>query len=54
MPLGRVFISSVFGGLFDLRAASAAAARLAGLDVVLETQIAQPIAVRDALTREVS
>jgi hypothetical protein len=53
MLLGRVFISSVFGGLLDLRAAAAAAAKLAGLDPVLtETQIALPAAVRDALARE--
>src|ERR1700719_1718788 len=53
MTLGRVFISSVFGGLLDLRVAAAVAARLAGLEPVLtETQIAQPTTVRDALARE--
>ncbi len=47
--------SSVFGGLLDLRAAAATAARLAGLEPVLtETHIAQPTAVRDALVRELA
>jgi hypothetical protein len=55
MRLGRVFISSVFGGLVDLRAQAAAAARLAGLEPVLtEYQIAQPGPVREALSREIA
>ncbi len=54
MLFGRLFISSVFGGLLDLRAAAAAAAKLAGFEPVLtETHVAQPLAVRDALTREI-
>jgi tetratricopeptide (TPR) repeat protein len=55
MPLGRVFVSSVFGGMLELRQRAAAAARLLGLDPVLtETHVAQPGAVRDALKREIA
>jgi tetratricopeptide (TPR) repeat protein len=55
MQLGRVFISSVFGGLLELRATAAAAARLAGLDPVLtELHVAQPQSVREALARELA
>src|SRR6201992_3448549 len=54
MRLGRVFISSVFGGLLDLRQVAAEAARLAGLEAVLtEHHIAQGGPVRDALVREI-
>jgi tetratricopeptide (TPR) repeat protein len=55
MHLGRVFISSAFGGLLHLRAAAADAARLAGLEPVLtELQVAQPRSVREALARELA
>jgi hypothetical protein len=54
MALGRVFISSVFGGMLDLRQTAADAVRLAGLDFVLtEDLVAQPGTVRDALRREI-
>ena len=53
MELGRVFVSSVFGGMRDLRQLAANAARLARLEPVLtERQVAQAGAVRDALARE--
>ena len=35
MELGRVFISSVFGGMLDRRQLAANAARLVGLEPVL-------------------
>ncbi|HBL31760.1 MAG TPA: hypothetical protein DD490_33470, partial [Acidobacteria bacterium] len=55
MQLGRVFISSVFGGMLDLREVAAEAARLVGLEPVLtEHHVAQPGAVRDRLTREIA
>src|SRR5580693_3778077 len=55
MDLGRAFISSVFGGLLDLRAEAAAAAGLAGFEPVLtERHVAQPGSVRDALAREIA
>lgn len=55
MQLGRVFISSVFGGMLDLRQAAAEAARLVGLEPVeTERHIAQPGSVRDALAREIA
>ena len=42
MELGRVFISSVFGGMLGLRDLAADAARLVGLDPVLtEDHVAQ-------------
>lgn len=54
MELGRVFISSVFGGMLDRRQLAADAARLVGLEPVLtERQTAQKGNVRDALTREI-
>jgi hypothetical protein len=54
MRLGRVFVSSVFGGLLDLRQVVAEAARLAGLEAVLaEHHVAQAGAVKDALVREI-
>jgi hypothetical protein len=47
MDLGRVFISSVFGGLLDRRALAADAARLVGLEPVLtERHVAQAAAVQ--------
>jgi hypothetical protein len=50
MELGRVFISSVFGGMLDLRRKAAESARLIGLEPVLtERHIAQAGAVKDAL-----
>src|SRR6185295_7292764 len=53
MELGRVFVSSVFGGMLDLRQLAADAARLVGLEPVLtERHAAQVGAVRDALARE--
>jgi hypothetical protein len=55
MQLGRVFISSVFGGMLDLRKTAAQAARLVGLDPVLtEHHIAQPGSVRESLEREIA
>jgi tetratricopeptide (TPR) repeat protein len=52
--LGKVFISSVFGGMLDLRALAARSAELLGFSAVLtERQIAQAGAVADALTREI-
>jgi hypothetical protein len=55
MQLGRVFISSVFGGMLDLRDTAAWAARLVGLEPVLtERQVAQPGSVREALGREIA
>ena len=54
MELGRVFISSVFGGMLDLRQLAADAARLVGLEPVLtERQVAKAGAVRDALAHEI-
>jgi hypothetical protein len=54
MELGRVFISSVFGGMRDLRQLAADAARLVGLEPVLtERQVAKAGAVRGALAREI-
>ncbi|NJL26769.1 MAG: DUF4062 domain-containing protein, partial [Thermoanaerobaculia bacterium] len=44
--LGRVFVSSVFGGMLDLRREAAEAAELLGLAPVLtEQHVAQPGAV---------
>ena len=55
MRLGRVFVSSVFGGMLDLRQAAAEAAALLGLEPVLtERHVAQPEAVRTALARELA
>jgi hypothetical protein len=55
MQLGRVFISSVFGGMLDPRDTAARAARLVGLEPVLtEQQVAQPGSVREALGREIA
>ena len=52
MELGRVFISSVFGGMLDLRKKATEATKLIELEPVLaEDHIAQPGAVKDALTR---
>ncbi len=54
MELGRVFISSVFGGMLDLRERAAGASRLIGLEPVLtERHIAQAGAVKDNLAREI-
>jgi tetratricopeptide (TPR) repeat protein len=54
MELGRVFVSSVFGGMLDLRKLAADAARLVGLEPVLtELHAAQKGSVRDALVREI-
>jgi tetratricopeptide (TPR) repeat protein len=54
MDLGRVFISSVFGGMLDLRQLAADAARLVGLEPILtELHAAQAGNVRDALSREI-
>lgn len=55
MQLGRVFISSVFGGMLDLREVAAEAAELVGLEPVLtERLVAQPGAVRAALEHEIA
>ena len=55
MRLGRVFVSSVFGGMLDLRKVAADAAALLGLAPVLtEEHVAQPGTVRDALAREIA
>src|SRR5882724_4347664 len=55
MRLGRVFVSSVFGGMSELRQRAADAARLLGLEAVLtEGHVAQPGTVRDALAREIA
>jgi Domain of unknown function (DUF4062) len=54
MQLDRVFISSVFGGMLDLRDTAARAARLVGLEPVLTEQVAQPGSVREALGREIA
>jgi hypothetical protein len=55
MRLGRVFVSSVFGGMLDLRRVAADAAELLGLSFVLtEEHVAQPGAVRAALAREIA
>ena len=55
MRLGRVFVSSVFGGMLDLRQRAAEAARLLGLEPVLtEEHVAQPGTVRAALAREIA
>ena len=54
MALGRVFVSSVFGGMLDLRQAAAGAVRLAGLEPVLtEQHVAPPDTVRDLLEKEI-
>jgi tetratricopeptide (TPR) repeat protein len=54
MILGRVFVSSVFGGMLDLRQVAGEAARLAGLSPVLtETLVAQPKAVQERLRTEI-
>ncbi len=50
MELGRVFISSVFGGMLGRRELAAKAAKLMGLEPVLtERHVAQRGAVRDRL-----
>src|SRR6185436_10645571 len=55
MQLGRVFISSVFGGMMHLRKTAAEAARLVGLEPVLaELHIAQTGSISDALAREIA
>jgi hypothetical protein len=55
MQLGRVFISSVFGGMMPLRKTAAEAARLVGLvPVGAEDHIAQTGNVRDTLARELA
>jgi tetratricopeptide (TPR) repeat protein len=54
MELGRVFISSAFKDMFDLRDAAAEAVRLAGLEPVsTEHHVAQHGPVRDALERDI-
>ncbi len=54
MELGRVFISSVFKDMLELRRLAADAARLVGLEPVLtERHAAQKGNVRDALAREI-
>jgi uncharacterized protein DUF4062/CHAT domain-containing protein/AAA domain-containing protein len=54
MELGRVFISSVFRGMLDLRKLAADAARLVGLEPVnTEDHTAQTGTVQEALTREI-
>ncbi|HEX6904040.1 MAG TPA: tetratricopeptide repeat protein [Thermoanaerobaculia bacterium] len=55
MELGRVFISSVFGGMLDLRRKAAESARLIGLEPV-ETahHVAQASAVEGTLGREIA
>ncbi|HSG38355.1 MAG TPA: CHAT domain-containing protein, partial [Thermoanaerobaculia bacterium] len=53
--LGRVFISSVFGGMLDLRKKAAEAARLIGLKPFLaERLVGQGAAIRDILAREMA
>ncbi|MFY9821652.1 MAG: CHAT domain-containing protein [Thermoanaerobaculia bacterium] len=55
MDLGRVFISSVFGGMLDLRDLAAEAARLVGLEPVLtEDHVAQAGTVRERLEKEIA
>src|SRR5262245_10186033 len=55
MQLGRVFISSVVGGMMHLRKTAAEAARLVGLvPVEAELHIAQTGPVRDTLARELA
>lgn len=54
MELGRVFLSSVFGGMLDLRGLAAEAARLVGLEPVLtEKLVAQAGSVRALLEKEI-
>ncbi|HEX3128297.1 MAG TPA: DUF4062 domain-containing protein, partial [Thermoanaerobaculia bacterium] len=54
MQLGRVFISSAFRDMLDLREAAAEAVRLVGLEPVpAEHHLAQSGSVRDALEREI-
>jgi tetratricopeptide (TPR) repeat protein len=55
MELGRVFLSSVFGGMLALRDLAAEAARLVGLDPVLtEKLVAQDGSVRALLEKEIA
>lgn len=55
MDLGRVFISSVFGGMLDLRGLAADAARLVGLEPVLtEHHVAQAGTVQERLAKEIA
>jgi|GEM_PF-2819335 len=55
MDLGRVFISSVFGGMLDLRDLAADAARLVGLEPVLtEYHVAQTGTVQERLAKEIA
>jgi tetratricopeptide (TPR) repeat protein len=55
MDLGRVFISSVFGGMLDLRDLAAKAARLVGLEPVLtERHVAQAGTVQERLAKEIA
>ena len=55
MELGRVFLSSVFGGMLDLRGLAAEAARLVGLEPVLtEKLVAQAGSVRALLEKEIA
>src|SRR5262245_41164889 len=52
---GRVFISSVFGGFAELRAAAAAAVRLLDLEPVLpERRIALTSSVKEELEQEIA
>lgn len=54
MQLGRVFISSVFGGMLDLRQSAAEAARLVGIEPVLaEHLVGQRNPTRDVLVNEI-
>ncbi len=55
MELGRVFLSSVFGGMLALRDLAAEAARLVGLEPVLtEKLVAQAGSVRALLEKEIA
>jgi hypothetical protein len=55
MELGRVFISSVFGGILGLRDLAGDAARLVGLEPVLtEDHVAQAGTVRERLEKEIA
>src|SRR5690348_10080124 len=54
MQLGRVFISSAFRDMMDLREAAVEAVKLAGLEPVpAEHHLVQSGPVRDALAREI-
>src|SRR3978361_1614 len=55
MDLGRVFISSVFSGMLDLRDLAADAARLRGLEPVLtERHVAQAGTVQERLAKAIA